>query len=101
MKRLILILTVMMFINIITTTAQTNQIQVTVAGLSCPVCTYGLEKKLKTIDGIENIKIDLEHGLVTFNMKDGKKITEAEVKKKVIDAGYTFKEMKYIEIPKK
>lgn len=94
-------LTAMMFINIITISAQTTQIQVTVAGLSCPVCTYGLEKKLKTIDGIENIKIDLEKGLVTFNMKAGKKITEIEVKKRVIDAGYTFKEMKYIEEQKK
>ncbi len=76
--------------------AQHKQYEMKVEGLSCPICSYGLEKKLKQIDGIGNINIELTTGIVTFTMKEGKIITEEQVKKKVKDAGYTFKYLKEI-----
>ncbi len=81
--------------------AQNKQYEMKVDGLSCPICSYGLEKKLKTIDGIENIKIELTTGLVTFSMKQGKIITDDILKKKVTEAGYTFKSMILITTLKK
>ena len=89
-----------MLTGVVASFAQTKQIQVTVSGLSCPVCSYGLEKKLKQIDGIENLNIDLKTGLVTFNMKEGKTVTEDVINKKVKDAGYTVKEIRYVDLPK-
>lgn len=80
--------------------AQTKQIHVKVDGLACPICTYGLEKKLKKIDGAENVKVDLQTSLATFNMKEGKTITEEEIKKRVKNAGYTVREIKYVDLPK-
>ena len=80
--------------------AQTKQYEVKVDGLSCPICSYGLEKKLKSINGIENLKIELTTGIVTFFIKEGKTITEDEVKKKITDAGYTFKYMKLLSSSK-
>ncbi len=90
-----------MFASVLTLFGQTKQTQVTVSGLACPVCSYGLEKKLKQIEGIENLYIELKTGLVTFTMKEGKTVTEEVIKKKVIDAGYTLKEIKYVDLPKK
>ena len=81
--------------------AQSKHYEMKVDGLSCPICSYGLEKKLKTIDGIENIKIELTTGIVTFDMKEGKTITDEQMKKKVKEAGYTFKYMKLLPEPKK
>ena len=81
--------------------AQTKQIQMTVSGLACPVCSYGLEKKLKQIDGVQNLYIELSTGKVTFDMSDGKTVTEEVLKQKVKDAGYTVKEIKYLDLPKK
>ena len=80
--------------------AQDKQYEAKVDGLSCPICSYGLEKKLKSIDGIYNIKIELTTGLVTFAVKEGKTVTEELLKKKVKEAGYTLKEMKLV-IPAK
>ena len=101
MKKNILIVVVIMLASVIISHAQTKQIQLTVSGLSCPVCSYGLEKKLKQINGIENLHIELKTGFVTFNMKDGKTVTEEVIKQKVKDAGYTVNEIKYVDLPKK
>ena len=47
---------------------QTQQVLVQVDGLSCPFCAYGLEKKLKNIDGVASLKIDIDEGLVTLSV---------------------------------
>ena len=101
MNKYITIVIVLMLTSVDTLFAQTKQIQVTVSGLACPVCSYGLEKKLKQIDGIENLKIELKTGLVIFNVREGKTVSEAVIKQKVKDAGYTVKEIKYVDLPKK
>ncbi|MDX1629678.1 MAG: heavy-metal-associated domain-containing protein, partial [Fulvivirga sp.] len=43
-------------------TKLTGKVKVEVDGLSCPFCAYGLEKKLKNLDGVTNIKVDIENG---------------------------------------
>ena len=101
MKKNIAIAIVIMLASVVTLFAQTKQTQMTVSGLACPVCSYGLEKKLKQIEGIENLNIELKTGLVTFTMKEGKTVTEEALKQKVKDAGYTVKEIKYVDLPKK
>lgn len=96
MKKNIFLLIVSMMLVVIAA-AQEKQYEVKVDGLSCPVCSYGLEKKLKAIDGVENIKIDLESGLVTFSVRPGKNVTEEMIKTKVTEAGYTFRSMIVID----
>ena len=58
--------------------AQTNDqeltyVKVEVKGLACPFCAYGLEKKLKDLDGVETIKIDVEQGLAYLTVLKSKK----------------------------
>ena len=81
--------------------AQTKQVNVKVDGLSCPFCAYGLEKKIKKLDGVENLKIDVEKGMMTFTVAKGKTVSEEDVKKKVKEAGFTPREITYTEIPEK
>ena len=33
-----------------------------VDGLACPYCAYGIERKLKKIEGVEQIDVDLDNG---------------------------------------
>jgi len=75
-------------------TAETK-VEVRVDGLSCPFCAYGLEKKLKKIDGIKDLKIDIKKGLVTFSLIEGKSVDEKTIEKIVKDAGFTAKEIKF------
>ncbi|MCH7782073.1 heavy-metal-associated domain-containing protein [candidate division KSB1 bacterium] len=77
-----------------------NIVEVRVDGLSCPFCVYGLEKKMKKIDGILDLKIDFEKGLVTFSLKEGKSVDEKTIVKIVKESGFTAKEIKFSKLPK-
>jgi len=62
-----------------------------VDGLACPFCTYGIEKKLSSIKGIEDIKVNIETGLVVVTMKDGSTLSEALANEKVRKSGFTLR----------
>jgi len=65
-----------------------------VDGLACPFCAYGIEKKLKAIEGTDKINVDLNKGLVTVNIAEGKELTEEQMKKLFNDSGFTYRSMK-------
>ena len=69
--------------------AEQKQVSVRVDGLSCPFCAYGLEKKLKSIDGVEKLVIKVNDGLAILTYKDGAKIDKDVIAKKVKEAGFT------------
>jgi copper chaperone len=65
-----------------------------VDGLACPFCAYGIEKKLKAIEGASKINVDLNKGLVIVNMAEGTELTEEQMKKMFNDSGFTYRSMK-------
>ncbi len=67
---------------------QSRQIQITVLGMSCPFCAYGVEQKLKKLDGVVELTVELETGLATLTMEDGSDVSNEELKKTVEDAGF-------------
>lgn len=85
---------VLLLLSASTVFAQSYEVEVRVDGLSCPFCAYGLEKKLNKLDGVENIDIDFEKGLVTLQVKEDKKISQKDINTKVEEAGFTTKEIK-------
>ena len=95
MKNLILSIIVFAILGLTSTFAQTKYVSVRVDGLSCPFCAYGLEKKFSKIDGAKDIKIDVDNGLLTFNMVNNKVVTEEEIQKRVKQAGFTPKEISF------
>ncbi len=100
MKKSIVLLIAVFFIGITEISAQAQQVQVKVDGLSCPFCAYGLEKKLTKIDGVEKLEIDIKNGLAVFTVAQGKTVSEEALKKSVKEAGFTPREITYTEIPK-
>lgn len=64
-----------------------------VDGLACPYCAYGIEKKLKAIEGVETIDVDLDKGLVTVNVGEGVELTEPQMVQLFKDAGFTYRSM--------
>jgi len=65
-----------------------------VDGLACPFCAYGVEKKLKEIDGVSDIKVDLDKGVVSVNVAEGQSLTEEQMTKLFNDSGFTYRSMK-------
>ena len=67
-----------------------------VDGLACPFCAYGIEKRLRKIDGVKQIEADIGAGTVTVTMAEGKTLGKEEARKAVKKAGFTlggFKEI--------
>lgn len=62
-----------------------------VDGLACPYCAYGIEKKLNAIDGVQDIDVDLNAGIVKVDVSDGVELTEPAMKKLFNDAGFTLR----------
>ena len=81
--------------------AGVKSVAVKVDGLACPFCAYGVEKKLKKVEGVENLKIDIDAGKVTLNVKPDVRLAAASdkqglvagVKKAVIEGGFTPREL--------
>jgi copper chaperone len=70
-----------------------TQYTMRVDGMACPYCAYGIEKKLKKIEGVEEIDIDLNAGVVRISVAEGVELTEAQMEKLFKDAGFTFRSM--------
>ncbi len=67
---------------------QPRQIQVTVLGMSCPFCAYGVEQKLKKLDGVVELTVELASGLATLVMQDGTDVSNETLRETVKDAGF-------------
>lgn len=65
-----------------------------VDGLACPFCSYGIEKQLKAIAGVNSIKISIKNGTVTVTMKAGTRLTRARAGQAVRDAGFTMRDFR-------
>lgn len=70
-----------------------SQYNIRVDGLACPFCAYGIEKKFKKMDGISNIKVDLEKGIVSVDAKEGLELGEDKMKALFNDSGFTYRSM--------
>ena len=62
-----------------------------VAGLACPFCAYGIEKKLKKTPGVTGVDFDLERGLVIVRAAEGVELSDERLKQIVADAGFTLR----------
>ena len=78
---------------------QAGQIEIRVDGLSCPFCAYGLEKKLKQLEGTAEVIIDMKRGVVEIKVLEGETITEEDLNKAVADAGFTPRKITYHSDP--
>ncbi|MCX2678918.1 heavy-metal-associated domain-containing protein [Galbibacter sp. EGI 63066] len=103
MKKLAIIFLLLSFISMSKTNAQTpevdksegltDKIEVRVDGLSCPFCAYGLEKKLKDIDNVKEVEIDVKGAFAILTIQKGNVVFEKEIRQKVKEAGFTSKEI--------
>ena len=57
-----------------------------VKGMSCQHCVMSVTKALSQLDGIQNVKVDLQTGEVRFD--NTKSVGQDRIEKAVVNAGY-------------
>ena len=61
------------------------------AGLTCPFCSYGIEKSLKRINGVTGVKVNIKTGTVLVTTRAGVKLTADQARSAVTRAGFSMK----------
>ncbi len=74
--------------------AQIHTLTVSVDGLACPFCAYGVEKKLKRVEGVESMDIRMNEGTVTISAREGLSIDIKQVPRAIRDSGFSMREIK-------
>lgn len=64
--------------------------RIEVAGLACPFCAYGIEKKLNAIEGVERLETNIKESTVIVTMKHGAALDKTTAERVVKDAGFTL-----------
>lgn len=73
----------------VTATAEVTQAVVTVEGMSCPFCAFGVEKKLKQVEGTDEVTVNMKDGTATLVATEGKSLDIDQISKAVKASGFT------------
>ncbi len=74
--------------------AEVKQIILRIDGLACPFCAFGLEKKLKKLEGYRSIKVFINEGKVNIGWKQDKPLKLPAIYAAVKAAGFTIRNIK-------
>jgi len=67
---------------------QARTVRVKILGMSCPFCAYGVQQKLKKLDEVKELEIDLGSGVATLTMEGSADLPNERLEETVVDAGF-------------
>jgi mercuric ion binding protein len=88
----VLATTVLLFSNIVH--ARVTSLSVAVDGMACPFCAFGVEKRLKTVEGVTSVTVDMKTGTATVAAATDASIRFQDVPQAIKDAGFTAGDIK-------
>lgn len=65
--------------------------RLTVFGMDCAPCAYGIEKGLLALPGVEDVKVSLNDGYTEVTLAPDAKTSLADIRQVVLDNGFTPK----------
>ncbi len=68
--------------------AELLEAELTVAGMACPFCAFGIEKKLRAVDGVQEVTVFLDDGVIQLVFSPANGATAGEVQHAVEEAGF-------------
>ena len=72
------------------TTAQVTKVSIQASGLTCSMCSNSINKSLKTIGFVEDVKPNIKTSTFDITFKPNMKVDFELLRKKVEDAGFTI-----------
>lgn len=72
----------------------TEDVELVVHGLSCPLCASNLDQQLLRIDGVSDMWVDLQTGYVQIEIESGKTVAATDLNGAVRNAGFTLREIR-------
>lgn len=80
-----------------TALAGERQYDMRVDGLTCPFCVATSAKALKKIDGVSDVSVDLDAGIISVCATDGADLSDKRMTKLFRKKGFTFRSQTQLE----
>lgn len=71
-----------------------GEIAVTVKGIACPFCAYGVEKHLEQIEGVSDVRIDVGKSQAVLTLEEGAAPSDDEIREAIRRAGFSTGEIR-------
>ncbi len=85
----ILFATLIIFVLALPAQAHIRSATVAVDGMACPFCAFGIEKRLRKVEGVESVSVSTKEGTATLVAKEGASIAVKQIPGAVKAAGFT------------
>lgn len=95
MKKLILIVVVTLFITNISN-AQITKVAQEVFGMDCAPCAYGLERGLKKMEGLQEVRVSLNDGKAYLDLSGNNELKLKQIQEEVKNNGFSAKKAEVI-----
>lgn len=69
--------------------AQLLEVEQTVFGMDCAPCAYGLEKRLKKIEGTTKARVSLNEGLATIDLAEQNAVKLSTIREAIRESGFS------------
>ncbi len=78
----------------VTSDAEILGAELQVNGMSCPFCAFGIEKKLRRVEGVQEVEVLLDEGKVRLTFRANNAATLGALEDAVAGAGFKLSGMK-------
>ena len=93
MKRACTVLAMAAFLSSNLVHAGVSSLSVAVNGMACPFCAFGVEKRLKTVNGVASVTVDMKTGKAMVTARPDMSIQYQKVPQAIKEAGFTAGEI--------
>ena len=69
--------------------AEQEVVEISITGLACPFCAYGLEKNLKKLPEVSTVTVNLADSMARVAMNADREADLEAIKKAIVKAGFT------------
>lgn len=68
-----------------------DSLVLSVDGMVCSLCAYGVERRLKRLDGVEGVHVDLDAHRVVVTLRPGTAVSDSTLGDEVRRAGFALR----------
>ena len=87
------IFTVFILLFAATSYGQIKSVTLQASGLTCSMCSRAIYKSLQKVPSVDKVQEDIEHSSYHIQFKDSRNISLIDLKKAIIDAGFSVARM--------
>jgi copper chaperone CopZ len=68
-----------------------DSLRLEVDGMVCSLCAYGVERRLKKVEHVEAVRVELDSALVVLTLRPGTAVSDSVLTAEVRRAGFTLR----------